>query len=308
MLCSTPIYGHCLTLEQHQAIPTAALSAVPQICDDDGDTASAIKVKNVADDMQRMTFDLSPEECQSHLMAYKLHAIRPTCALAFKYNHLCQTNSKKSAAAFWTAKAKCRVGKCVSVVLVIDSQPEPNTTVPVNVYVRGECTHTMASGQREFTVEMANKRFFSGKRRIELVEECIQNISAVIRCREAKAAMTDEELSAGKIVICQTAHVISQSIYERKKKQQLHKDVLIKLATKQNTWEASLGTKITGFIQGLGMQPFYCLFYIQEQAELYIRQCRSSDKVFLYFDSTGSIVKDLSSGDADIKKPCTYYY
>lgn len=66
----------------------------------------------------------------------------------------------------------CRVGKCVSVVLVIHSQPELNTTVPVNVYVRGECTHTTVSGQREFTVERANRRFCSGSKRIELAEEC----------------------------------------------------------------------------------------------------------------------------------------
>lgn len=64
-----------------------------------------------------------------------------------------------------------------------------------------------------------------------------------------------------------------------------------------------MGTKVNGFIQGLGMQPFYCLFYIQEQVELYIQQCRSGVALFLHFDSN-----DLLADDAKSKKPTTYYY
>lgn len=280
----------------------AVLPSIPETLEDVIDSSSITQVghKNEEDTAQRFTFELSPDKFQclrdetssgfktgwSNVMADKLHTVWPTCALTFKYSHRRKADSKKRNAAFWTTRAICRAKECVSVTIVIEAEPEKNARVPAYVYVHGQGTHTTASGETEFSVERPNRRSLSGSKRRDLAHKCMStNVSPVVRCCQAMAVMTKEELAGGNTTACQTAHVISQAIYERNKKQQLHEDVVIELAILQKTWKAALGTKLNGFIQGLGLQPFYCLFYIQEQVELYIRQCRS--RVFMHLDSTG---------------------
>lgn len=102
--------------------------------------------------------------------------------------------------------------------------------VPVLVFVQGKCTHTAAMAETEFAVARANRCFLSRSKRTQMVEECVlSNISRAVRCRQAKAVMTEEDLAGGNTTACQTAHVISQAIYEHKKKQHLHGDINIEL-------------------------------------------------------------------------------
>lgn len=65
-----------------------------------------------------------------------------------------------------------------------------------------------------------------------------------------------------------------------------------------------LETKLHGFIHGFGLHSFYCLLYSGAGGTLY-KTMWFGDGVFIHFDSTGSIVKDMPSEDKNIKKLCT---
>lgn len=65
--------------------------------------------------------------------------------------------------------------------------------------------------------------------------------------------MMEAELAGGNTTACQTAPVILQAIYEYKKKQQVHEDIIVELTIKSKSRKAAIGTKLHGFIQGLGV-------------------------------------------------------
>lgn len=67
------------------------------------------------------------------------------CALRFTYNHLRQTDSKKVHAPYWTGKAVCRTGNCVTVHFSITEQPAADEDVTVHVRVVGSCAHLRRS-------------------------------------------------------------------------------------------------------------------------------------------------------------------
>jgi hypothetical protein len=89
--------------------------------------------------------------------------------------------------------------------------------------------------------------------------------------------------------------------YEKRKSKRLANDVLKELRIMKRTYESCMGQTVRGFIQGIGSDPFFVLFYLQEQVESYIEACRNR-KAIIHFDSTGSVMK----GFPEQKRP--YYY
>ena len=89
--------------------------------------------------------------------------------------------------------------------------------------------------------------------------------------------------------------------YEKRKSKRLANDVLKELRIMKQTYESCIGQAVRGYIQGIGSDPFFVLFYLQEQVESYIEACHNQ-KAIIHFDSTGSVMK----GFPEQKRP--YYY
>lgn len=245
------------------------------------------------------------------LMYSKFHKFWPSCAIVFNYNHCRKETSRKQKAPFWVGRGLCRTRKCVNIELMIESPPELHANVAVDVTVKGKCTHKAESGGEAFEMVYPNRRFLAGKERLHLGSECVVGKrSAQEKYHESMAFMTDEECKAGNKTACQTPNVIRQAIYEFKKKDRLHDDMIQEVNILRRGWISSIKSRqIHGFVQGLGLEPLYILWYLEAQLDMYIKACKSEGCV-LHFDSTGSIVKE--SGKASMPKsgkiPKTYYY
>jgi len=57
------------------------------------------------------------------LMYRKFHGVYPTCAVRFRYNYCRKTNSRQLSSPFWTGKATCRTGNCISVTMTMPDEP-----------------------------------------------------------------------------------------------------------------------------------------------------------------------------------------
>jgi hypothetical protein len=69
------------------------------------------------------------------------------------------------------------------------------------------------------------------------------------------------------------------------------------------TLEAAGGDmgKVKGFIHGIGVDPFYVSFYLDEQVQAYVDACRLGNCI-VHLDSTGGVMKRIPGQ----KTP--YYY
>jgi len=92
-------------------------------------------------------------------------------------------------------------------------------------------------------------------------------------------------------------------LYESKKQERLHDNIIVELDLVREAWQASLpGSRgIDGFIHGVGLYPFYTVMYTEAQVWAYVEVCRGGNSV-MHLDSTGSVITDI----AGQKRP--YYY
>lgn len=150
--------------------------------------------------------------------------------------------------------------------------------------------------------------FFAGKEREHLGSECLLGKrSATEKYHESMAFMTEDECKAGNKTACQTPSVIRQAIYEVKKKDRLHDDMIQEVNILRRGWISSIRCRqLHGFVRGLGIEPSYIVWYLEAQVDMYIKASKSHD-CMLHFDSTGSVVKKSDKASME-KIPKTYYY
>lgn len=101
----------------------------------------------------------------SEFMYQHFHAVYPSCALTFYYNHCRQQSSQKSNSPFWVGKARCRTGNCIEVTMSIQDDPVAEEDVRVDVEVTGVCQHV--GDAEEIVVERPNRRQLRTQQRAE---------------------------------------------------------------------------------------------------------------------------------------------
>jgi hypothetical protein len=60
----------------------------------------------------------------------------------------------------------------------------------------------------------------------------------------------------------------------------------------KESFDSSIGNNITGFIQAIGIDPFYVLFYTEDQIKTYAEHCRDGHCI-LHVDSTGGVMRAI---------------
>lgn len=113
--------------------------------------------------------------------------------------------------------------------------------------------------------------------------------------------MNQQEIRAGNITTCQTPATIRQAVYENRKKVWLATDIIDELRLMKLDFNTTMAGSIPGFVQAIGVDPFFVVFYSAEQVRLFVDQCKDGGCV-VHIDSTGSIVREIKGQ----KRP--YYY
>lgn len=231
-----------------------------------------------------------------------LHQRVPTCAFQFTYNRLSKSNSHKVRAAFWVGRARCRTGDCPVVVhMYIDCRPTLDVDIPIRTVVYGECNHcAVQTDVPVSTVQLPNRRFLSDSLRrntADVIATTQQPATEYYYSRLAE--MTDKECQAGNMTACQTPEVLRQAVYEKKRESQLHHDVVLDVDLQRRCWLAALpGRHVSGFVQALGVFPFFVTFYTEMQVMAFIDGCNAPNGGVLNLDCTGSVVRRIREQSA----------
>ena len=125
----------------------------------------------------------------------KLFTIYPTCPIIFLYQHVRKRGSRKQNCDFVHVYGKCR--DCVKVHFCVHDEPQPNSTVTVDVVVSGTCNHTMA-GETESGTPTRRGRPLSGISRLEAAKRLVAGASTPTKEFYSKLAdMPDGALLTG---------------------------------------------------------------------------------------------------------------
>lgn len=118
--------------------------------------------------------------------------------------------------------------------------------------------------------------------------------------------MSDAEINAGNVTHCQYTSVLKQALLcENRSKGTLSKDNVQEMIIQKECWDVALPGKIVpGYIQCLGVYPFYVTFYLEGQIQMYVESCSNNgtSPTILHFYTTGSVMKKMKNQ----KQP--YYY
>jgi len=209
-------------------------------------------------------------------------------------------------APYWTGKAVCRTGNCVSVHFSILRQPATDEDVTVDVTVVGSCSHVRGSDDdddREIEVDMPNRRQLTGADRHSAADVLQASGTSATELHYAKLSqLKHDEVRAGNMTACQTPTVFRQASYERRIAERLHPNVVMELDIARECWQAAIpGASVSGYIQQLGVEPFHVVFYTEEQVRLYVDACKTGSAV-MHLDATGSIVTAIAG-----QKRALYY-
>ena len=223
-------------------------------------------------------------------MYQQFHAVYPSCALSFSYNHVRRQQSQKVNSPFWLGRAQCRTGNCIHVRMSIQDEPVANEDARVDVEVTGVCRHV--GDVEEFVVERPNRRQLRSDRRAESADLLTSSQQSATELHYRRLGeMSDKEVVAGNTTACQTPSVLRQAAYERRRSEHLHEDVVFELEIARECWEASTtGVHMNGYIQQLGIHPFHALFYTEGQVAAYVAQCKTASGATVHVDATGSVV------------------
>jgi len=100
--------------------------------------------------------------------------------------------------------------------------------------------------------------------------------------------MTEAECTAGNMTTCQTPQVLRQAAYETKRSTQLHHYMVLELDLQRLCWKAALpGKHVSGYVQAIGLRPFFVLAYTEMQLMAYIDSCSSTDGGILHLTVQG---------------------
>jgi len=175
----------------------------------------------------------------------------------------------------------------------------------VNVTIVGKCTHRNATDIEKLQPTTPNRRFLSADEREKAAKTLRKTLHTPTSLYAKRLANLDEtECQAGNTTTCQTPSVLKQAAYEYDVKKRLHENIVVELELVRDSWQVSMpgNQGVSGYIQGLGVYPFYAIMYTEHQVKAYVDICRHNRNSVIHFDSTGSVISDVKGQ----KKP--YYY
>jgi len=290
---------------------------VTEVTPADDDVDDDLRQPALTDPPNAFTFTLSSTELKrfvggrksrglvrgwSEFMYQHFHAVYPSCALTFYYNHCRQQSSQKSSSPFWVGKARCRTGNCIEVTMSIQDDPVAEEDVRVDVEVTGVCQHV--GDAEEIVVERPNRRQLRSQQRAESADLLTSSQQSATEVHYRRLGeMSEKECVAGNTTTCQTPSVLRQAAYERRRSEHLHEHVVMELDIARECWEASTpGVHVNGYIQQLGIYPFHVLFFTEGQLLAYVAQCKTAAGATVHVDATGSVVSRIPGQKA------TFYY
>ena len=219
----------------------------------------------------------------------EFHKVYPTCSLSMEGNYLKNATKRNTAGPFWVAHAHCRTGNCIAVTFTIDECPNPGDKVTVKTKVVGNCTHY----KEDVHITLPNQRPLSGMKRQSQVEEMQRSgISASAHHYQKLGNLTACEVNSGNTSECQSPPVFRQALYESRRKERLHEDVIQELEIQRMALETSMpGKHVNGFIQTVTLYPFHFSLFCQRQIDAYVNIVMDDKESTLHIDATGSVVK-----------------
>ena len=255
----------------------------------------------------------------TELMYKHFHRQYATCPLSFTGNRLRKKESRKKRARFWVGRANCKVPNCIAVVFEIRDEPVPNQSVTVHVSITGSCNHANDSENIEdiqvdcddSNSDSSNPRKRLYKRHLKGSARQYISENLLLTGEDPKTTyydrlsrMSNDEVRAGNVTFCHTPQVLREAKYERSLKERLAEDMIDELLIVRDAWKDSFQRdRISGFVQSVGHFPFFVTFYIQEQADMYIRDCSQTEYPFIvHYDATGSVMKQMNN------QKRSYYY
>ena len=182
--------------------------------------------------------------------------------------------------------------------------PDEGQDVEVKVAVTRRRAHSDAAAIAELQPQQPNRRFLSRDDRQKAADKIRKSLHTPASYHETKLSkMDDDELNAGNTTASQSKQIFRQAVYEANKKNRLHDNPVIELDIMREAFQASIpgAHGVDGFIQGIGLYPFYVVLYTEAQIQAYVEACKLPDCA-VHIDSTGSVVTDISGQ----KRP--YYY
>lgn len=223
------------------------------------------------------------------------HEVWPTCSLYFNTNYLSTKKNPKKTEKYvlWSGDGACKVPGCINVNFTVRELPHEGDMVNVNCFINGQCIHNQPNDD----VEIQNRRQLKGKRRSQTVDDIALLGNSCNDFYMMKLGdMSEDECRAGNTTECQTTGVLRQAVYEKRRNQRLHEDIIRELEIQQDTCDAAIGgTHFSGYIQNLSLNPFNVTFYMERQVRFYIDQIKKSPPVVLHFDATGSVLSNIKN-------------
>lgn len=203
---------------------------------------------------------------------------------------------------YWQCRAYCRHdSRCIKVRMSIRNEPRSSDDrIPVKVIIEGRCTHVNGENQLNAVSDvrlLPNRRHLSGKTRADAVLNLRKSgQSATEHYYQTLGIASRGEYIAGHMSTCQTPGILRQAVYEDKRKEQLHDDMIMELRLQKASFTACMSaSKIPGYIQSIGLDPFHVMFYSEGQLQTYIKDFKSLDTVCtIHIDATGSVIRNIS--------------
>lgn len=219
------------------------------------------------------------------------------CALSFKDNRFRRSCRRQSTTPYWQCRAYCRHNpECIKVKMAIRDQPLNDAQrIPVEIVISGRCTHANGQDENSNVRLLPNRRQLSGDRRRQTVTMLRNTGQSVTEYHYARlGSMTEAECLAGHTTACQTPGVLRHAVYQDRRREQLHLDMIMELQILKSSFVASLPeNKLSGYIHSIGLDPFHVLMFLQRQIQIYIEACKRKNDCTVHIDATGSIMRNI---------------
>ena len=112
-------------------------------------------------------------------------------------------------------------------------------------------------------------------------------------CGNRHFSMSLRASRTGNETRCQIPTVFCQAAYKQRMAERLHPNAITELDISRECWESSIaGQHFSGYIQQLGILPFHVVFYPEQQLQLYVRACQTTNTV-VHLDQTGSVIANI---------------
>ena len=195
-----------------------------------------------------------------------------TCSLVFKSNYVRKENSRKKSANYWVGHAKCKVGGCVNVQLIIGNKPQEDEDVVVRAVVCGTCTHggrihaPQSPPDPSAAGGVLHKRPMRGAARADIAQHLSETGTSPSALHIARLArMHEDELRAGNVSYCQSPQVIRNAQWQYRQQHWLAYNMAAEVHIQKCAWDAALGTRIHGYVQVVAIDPFHAVMFPKEQ-------------------------------------------